>query len=104
LVWWVLVNCITNSYELGGTITGLGNATGLVLVNGAARPEIAAGATTFNMTVLKADGTYISGKVDDGSPYGITVLTQPAGKTCSVQNGVGTMGAAAVTNVQVNCV
>jgi hypothetical protein len=99
----VQVNCVTNTYALGGTITGLGNATGLVLVNGASRQEIAPGTTSFTMNRLNADGTYASGKVADGSPYGITVLTQPTGLTCSVQNGVGTMGAAAVTNVQVTC-
>lgn len=99
----VEVHCITNSYELGGTISGLGNASGLVLVNGADRQEISAGATTFTMTRLQADGSYASGKVADGSPYGVTVLTQPAGRSCTVLNGVGTMGAAKVENIQVNC-
>jgi hypothetical protein len=99
----VIVSCITNSYALGGTITGLGDATGLVLVNGSARQEISAGATSFTMTRLQADGTYASGKVDDGAPYGVTILTQPAGRTCTVVNGVGTMGAAAVSSIQVNC-
>ena len=99
----VVVTCITNSYALGGTISGLGDATGLVLVNGADRQEISPGATSFTMTRLKADGSYSSGKVGDGSPYGVTILTQPAGRTCTVLNGVGTMGAAPVNNVQVNC-
>lgn len=98
------VNCITNTYNLGGRITGLGNATGLVLVNGADRQAISAGATTFTMTVTSADGTFSTGKVGDGFPYGVTVLTQPAGRTCTVVNGVGTMGAADVDTVQVNCV
>jgi hypothetical protein len=99
----VVVHCITNSYELGGTISGLGGASGLVLVNGADRQEISAGATSFTMTRLNADGSYSSGKVGDGSPYGVTILTQPAGRSCTVLNGVGTMGAAPVNNVQVNC-
>ena len=98
------VFCITNAYELGGTISGLGDATGLVLVNGAERQDIRAGATSFTMTHLNADGSYFSGKVADGSPYGVTILTQPAGRSCTVLNGVGTMGAAPVNNVQVNCV
>jgi hypothetical protein len=99
----VIVSCVTNSYELGGTISGL-DAAGLVLVNGADRQAISAGATRFTMTRLNADGSYASGKVGDGSPYGVTVLTQPAGRNCTVLNGVGTMGAAPVQNVQVNCV
>jgi hypothetical protein len=87
----VQVSCITNSYALGGFISGL-DASGLVLVNGSDRLEVKAGATTFNLS-----------KVADGAPYGVTILTQPAGRTCTVQNGVGTMGAAPVANIQVNC-
>jgi hypothetical protein len=107
------VYCSTFRYDLGGTITGLGAAnTGLVLINGSDRQTIAAGATTFNMTLVDAAGKQIidqftgkpAGQVPDSSPYGITVLTQPAGKTCSVVNGVGVMGSAAITNVQVNCI
>lgn len=88
----VQVNCLTNAYALGGSITGL-DVGGLVLNNGADRVTVAAGAASFSLA-----------KVADGAPYGVTVLTQPTGRTCSVQNGVGTMGAAAVSNVQVTCV
>jgi hypothetical protein len=43
-------------------------------------------------------------KIGDGFAYGVTVLTQPAGLTCTVQNGVGKMGTTNVSNVAVNCV
>jgi hypothetical protein len=88
----VIVSCITNTYDLGGSISGLG-ASGLVLVNGADRVTVAPGASTFNMA-----------KVADSAPYGVTILTQPTDRTCSVQNGVGTMGAGPVSNIQVTCV
>ena len=88
----VAVVCRTNTYDLGGKISGL-DASGLVLVNGADRLTIAAGTSDFKLS-----------QVADGAPYGITVLTQPSGRTCSVQNGVGTMGAAAVDTVRVTCV
>jgi hypothetical protein len=42
--------------------------------------------------------------VGDGSPYGVTILAQPAGRSCTVVNGVGTMGNAAVKTVLVTCV
>lgn len=88
----IVIDCIINTYDLGGNISG--DATGLVLVNGADRLAITAGQTSFKMT-----------KVADGAPFGVAVLTQPtSGRTCSVQNGVGTMGAAAVANIQVNCI
>ena len=88
----VLIVCVTNTYDLGGTVTGL-TSDGLVLVNGPDRVAIPANASTFALS-----------KVGDGSPYGVTVLTQPANQTCTVTNGTATMGAAAVTNIQVKCV
>jgi hypothetical protein len=100
----IAVNCITNSYDLGGTVTGL-DTSGLTLINGADRQDIPAGATSF--TLSKFDpltGTYASGRVPDGAPYGITVLTQPAGRTCSVTNGIGTMGSAPINNVKITCI
>lgn len=103
-VYSVEIRCITASYDLGGTISGL-DSTGLVLINGSQRQEIPAGATSFTMTKYKDnDGkTVESGQVPDGQPYGITIFKQPAGRTCTVANGTGQMGAAPVTNVVVTC-
>ena len=86
-----VVSCVTNTYDLGGQISGL-DVSGLVLVNGADRVTVAAGATGFKFS-----------KIDDGAPYGITVLTQPTGRTCTVQNGIGTMGSAAIDTIRVTC-
>ena len=78
-----------------------------MLINGSERQVIPAGATSFTMTKYKDnDGkTYESGRVPDGAPYGITVFQQPAGRTCSVANGTGTMGSGpALTAVTVTCI
>lgn len=100
----VEIRCVTFSFDLGGSISGLDSA-GLVLINGRDRQSIPAGATSFTMTKFQADGkTYESGRVPDGQPYGITVLQQPAGRICSVANGTGTMGGSAITNVAVTCI
>lgn len=99
----VEIHCATFSYDLGGTISGLDSA-GLVLINGSARQTIPAGATSFTMTKYKADGSYDTGRVADGAPYGITVFQQPAGRTCTVANGTGTMGNTAIMNVRVTCI
>jgi hypothetical protein len=88
----VVVSCVTNTYDLTGTVSGL-DADGLVLVNGPDRVVVPKGAPSVAFA-----------KVADGAPYGITVLTQPTGRTCSVANGVGTMGSGPVSNVQVTCV
>lgn len=90
----IFVLCTTNAFNLGGTVTGLTAAsTGLVLANGADTLSVAAGATSFTMPT----------KVADGAPYGVTVLTQPAGRSCSVADGVGLMGSADLTSVKVSC-
>jgi hypothetical protein len=99
----VRVFCVTDSYDIGGNVTGLNNGESVVLVNGQDRQEVKANGA-FTMTHFAADGTtYASGRVSVGSPYGVTVLTAPAGRTCTVANGVGTMAKAAVSSIQVTC-
>jgi hypothetical protein len=100
----VEIQCLTKSYDLGGTISGL-NSNGLVLINGSAQQIIPAGATTFKMTTYKeGDPTTVTGgQVPDGQPYGITILKQPASGTCVVTNGTGRMGSGPVTSVVVTC-
>src|SRR5665213_1684626 len=83
---------VVQLYVLSATINGL-NSSGLVLnVNGTAQ-SVAAGATTQTLT----------GALPSGTPYSATVQTQPAGLTCSVSNGVGTMGSTAGPYVTVTC-
>jgi putative esterase len=38
-----------------------------------------------------------------GAAYGVTVLTNPAGQSCTVSSGSGTVGSANVTSVAVSC-
>jgi predicted RNA-binding protein with TRAM domain len=87
----ITVTCITNAFTTGGAISGL---TGTVVLqnNGGDAQSIGTdGAFTFPTPV------------DEGSPYLVTVKSQPATQTCSVTNGSGTMGAARVTSVAVVC-
>ncbi len=87
------VYCTTNAYQLGGSVTGL-TQDQLVLTNGSLTATIPANATTF---------TFPS-KVYDGFIYGVTVLQQPEGLTCSVANPTGTMPSGDVMNLAVSCV
>jgi hypothetical protein len=88
----VLVQCTIRQRELGGTIIGLGEATGLTLVNGTDKVEIPANATVFKMA-----------KVSEESPYGVSILQQPKGRTCAVENGSGKMPSGDVANIVVRC-
>ncbi len=76
-------------YTVGGTLSGL-TGTVVLQVNGADNLSLSGnGAFTFDTSIA------------DGATYAVTVLTQPAGQTCTVTNGSGTLGGAAITNVAV---
>jgi hypothetical protein len=90
----VLVNCIDAgipTYTVGGTVSGL---TGEVtLRNG---PEF---------LIVRANGPWaFATRVRSGTPYEVTVSSQPQGQVCSVANGTGTVGTANVTDIAVTCI
>ena len=79
------------TYTIGGTISGLA-ASGLVLANGGQSASPAANATSFTFPTAASSG----------ASYAISVSSQPAGQTCTVANGSGTVATANVS-VQVTC-
>jgi len=92
----VRVDCTIKQHALTAKFSNV-VGTGLVIVNGADKKEIAPGTQSIAMATVNEDG-----------PYGITVLTQPAGQTCTVSggangNGTGTMGSTEDTTVTVTC-
>lgn len=97
----VTVQCTQNSYLLSGSVVGLkSTGTGLVLING--------GGATVGPVTPGSDPTinvgFQLGNVFDGSAYGVTVLTQPVGQTCTVTNGTGVMHDKPISNVLVTCI
>ena len=90
----VAIFCSSLKYSVGGTISGLSGS--VILQNNSGD----------NLT-LTANGSYtFVTPVAYGSPYTVTVLTQPTGnQTCSIANSTasGTMAAANVTNVTITC-
>jgi len=78
--------------SLGGTISGLGSATGLVLANGTDTIAVQSSATSF----------VFSNRLALGSTYNVSVKTQPNGLLCTVTNGSGTANSN-VSNVAVAC-
>lgn len=92
--------CRLASHAIGGTIEGLA-ADNLVLTNGSTggtfsaskNPETGAYPTSFTFTQA----------VTYQQTYGVTVLTQPTGQTCTVTNGVGTMLDDPITSIKVTC-
>lgn len=95
----ITFQCQANPWTLGGTVNGL-SSKGLVLANGAdtvgVLPPASAGApVTFEF----------GNKVGDGSPYGVTILSQPKdpAQTCTLASNVGNMPAGDFRGVVVSC-
>ncbi len=89
----VAVACTTNAttYSVGGTASGL-SGTAVLQDNGGDNLNVSAnGSFTF------------ATKLSSGAAYTVTVVTNPAGQTCSVTSGTGTVGSANITNVAVTC-
>ena len=87
----VVVVCAVGAYSVGGKVSGLSGS--LVLQNNAADDR-----------AINADGAFtFAAPVADGSAFKVTVLTQPAGLTCSVSSGTGTISTSNVTDVAVVC-
>ena len=91
----VSVECITNTYTIGGSVTGLAGQ-GLVLQNngGDDLPVPNNGAFSF------------ATPLDDGSSYTVSVSSQPVApnQICSVTNASGLLAGSNVTNVSIVCV
>ena len=99
------VDCALNPFAIGGAVTGLPIGRTIVLTNGS---------TGGTVSVIGTDPaaavpfTFVL-PVNYGVAYGVTVLPQQAqvppvaALNCTVQNGTGLMGDAAVTNIAVTC-
>lgn len=88
------VTCTTDSFSIGGTVSGLAGR-GLVLAS-----------ATGETLAVSADGTFtFATPVASGAPFGVTVHTQPTSpwQVCSVAGGSGTVGNAQVASVAVTC-
>jgi sugar lactone lactonase YvrE len=83
----------TQSFSVGGSVTGLLGATGLTLVQGSETLPIAANATAF---------TFVNKVAQNGS-YSVRIAQQPAGMTCSASRASGMVALTPVQSVAVDC-
>ncbi len=87
----VQITCTTSNFTIGGTVSGLTGTLVLQDNGGDNLPVSANGGFTFATPVAS------------GAAYAVTVLTQPSGQTCFVNNGSGNVGKNNVTGVTVTC-
>ncbi len=84
---------INIAYQISGIIKNIPSGTQLVLQNnGTDTTTISAGNTTFSFPI---------GVANSGN-YNVSVFTQ-LGQSCAVSNGTGTVSAANVTNIVIEC-
>ncbi len=92
----VEVTCVdegTDTYTVGGTLSGLGAGKSVTLQNN--------GGDDLTLT---QDGSFtFPTPLQDGTGYSVTVSVQPVGQVCQVANNSGTVNGANVTNVEVIC-
>lgn len=81
------------TYSVGGSVSNL-SGSGLVLQNNGTDDLAIAGNGPFSFAT----------ELLSGSTYSVRVATQPAGQTCTVTSGNGTIANADVTSVAVSCV
>jgi N-acetylneuraminic acid mutarotase len=87
----VTVTCSPSTYTIGGAVSGL---TATVTLQDNAADNLA----------ITANGSFVfSTPLASGADYAVTVLTQPAGQSCAVSGGTGSVTAANVTSVTVTC-
>lgn len=90
----VTVNCVVDTHTVGGGLTGLASGKSVTLRNNGGDDLTLSGNGAFTFATA----------LTDGSAYAVTVALPPAGQTCSVEHGSGTIGGADVVDVAVSCV
>lgn len=87
----IAVTCSANS-SVGGTLTGMLDGRSVTLANAG------------QLLAVAQNGAFaFPGVLPAGSTYTVTIVTQPAGQTCSVINGSGTVVANVMATVAVTC-
>ena len=83
--------------SISGMLSGLGSGDSVTLA-------LSLGGGTAQTLPLAVSGPFsFPGNVAAGTAYSVTVATQPANQTCTVQNGSGTVPASGLVSVTVNC-
>jgi hypothetical protein len=90
----VVVNCGTNTFTVGGNISGLTGSITLHDTGSASLPNL----------VITNNGDFaFNPPVTTGTTYNVTVSAQPAGQTCTLTGGLGIVTTTNVTSLVVVC-
>jgi hypothetical protein len=90
----IAINCVSNSFTVGGSVSGLTGSGLVVALNGG------------DDLPIEGNGTFrFEAPLPSGSQYHVRVTTQPVNPTqvCTIAGGDGTIGGTNVNNVRVTC-
>ena len=88
----VSVACSTNTYQVGGSVSGL-SASGLILQTGKQKLTVNSGDIAFAFNT----------SLTTGALYSVFIANQPVNQTCSMRGGNGVMGSANIDSIVVVC-
>lgn len=87
------VNCVTNTYSVGGTVNGLASGSSVVLQNNGG-----------DDLTISANGVFtFSTGVSSGAAYSVSILTPPSAQPCTLTYGTGSVIDSNIANVDVIC-
>ncbi|AUH71484.1 beta-propeller fold lactonase family protein [Legionella sainthelensi] len=90
---YITMEVVAAGYTIGGSVAGL-TANGLIIRNnGKEDLSIPANATSFQFPT----------PIPEGGSYEVTIVQQPTGLTCSIENASGTDVMGNVTNISIVC-
>jgi len=89
------VNCITNQYSVGGTVTGLHAGNNLLLQNNSGD----------DLSIASDGGFDFATAIDDLQSYVVSILNQPTNpiQPCVISNNTGNVAGNPVTTVVITC-
>ena len=89
----VSIDCVTDTFNVGGHLSGLTPGQTVVLINNGS-----------DELILNTDGAFsFSTQVAYGANYSVAIKTDPVGESCQVVNGSGTVQGADINQVSVTC-
>ena len=88
----VSADCTTNTYTVGGNVSGLSGSGLKLLLNGTWEMAFGNGSFSFGTEPLQS-----------GGGYNVSVSQQPSGQICTAANASGTITNANITNVAISC-
>ena len=89
----VTVTCATNTYTVGGTVSGLASGTSFTIQNNGTDSQLISSNGAYTFAAALANDTL----------YVVSVSNQPTSQYCVLTNGSGTLAGSNITNANIAC-